>query len=81
MRLIRVAMAIVFLLIGVTIAALNPDPVHFDLLLTEFDLPLGLLVLAVLVGGVLMGGAVLAVSSLTLPRSNKTSTGNSANTK
>ena len=61
MRLIRLVAAIVFLLLGGVVGALNTQPVRLDLGVVQLDASLGVLVLVLLALGMLLGAALIAV--------------------
>ena len=62
MRLLRLVLAVLCIAFGVSVAALNDAPVRVDLLWTERDVPLGLLLLGVLLVGALLGGVAALLS-------------------
>ncbi len=62
MRLIRVLIALLCLVIGAAIGALNPQPVSLDLGMATAHATLGVCVLAALLVGVVIGGLALTVS-------------------
>ena len=56
MRLLIVFLLLLFVLLGAAFGALNGGLVHYDLLLTQTDLPKGVALLLALVIGWLLGG-------------------------
>ena len=54
-------MAIFATLLGLLVGTLNSDPVHLDLLWTQFTLPLGLAILLGFSLGVVMGLSILYI--------------------
>ena len=62
MRPLRALVAILFLLIGVALGALNSAPAMVDLGLLQVRAGLGVILLCTLLAGVLSGGLVMAVS-------------------
>lgn len=62
MRPLRALVAILFLLIGVAVGALNSAPAMVDLGLLQVRAGLGVILLCTLLAGVLSGGLVMAVS-------------------
>ncbi|TYT23884.1 DUF1049 domain-containing protein [Luteimonas viscosa] len=60
MRLLRILAALLFVLIGIAVGALNPQPVHLDLGFAVLDASLGVMLLAALLAGALCGGIALA---------------------
>src|SRR5690606_41296811 len=61
MRLIKVLLALLFVLAGVLFSALNRDPVRVDLGFTVLDTYLGAALLFALLAGALLAGLVLMV--------------------
>ena len=61
MRLIRLLVAIAFLLLGAVVGALNRQPVTLDFALGTVVVPLGVAVLSALLAGLLIGGTILSV--------------------
>ncbi len=64
MRLIRILIAIAFVVLGVLIGSLNEQRVRLDLGWTAIPASLGVLVLAALSIGVVAGGLMVALSSV-----------------
>ena len=64
MRLFRLLLAIAFLVAGIVVGALNPQPVSIDLGFTVLRASLGVSLILALLAGVVAGGVVLAASSL-----------------
>lgn len=64
MRLIRLAVAVLFLLSGGVLGVLNMQPIRLDLGLTQIDAALGVLVIVLLLAGTLLGAALLALDVL-----------------
>jgi lipopolysaccharide assembly protein A len=62
MRPLRALAALLFLIIGVVLGALNPEPVAVDLGLLHVRAGLGVMLLCMLLAGVLLGGLAMAVS-------------------
>lgn len=62
MRLLKSAIALLFVLFGVVFGALNRAPVHIDLWLRGIDTRLGLALLTVLLLGAVLGGLVVAAT-------------------
>ncbi|MFC7300244.1 lipopolysaccharide assembly protein LapA domain-containing protein [Cognatiluteimonas weifangensis] len=62
MRLIRLLIAILFLVAGLAIGGLNPQPVVLDLGIASLRATLGVSVLAGLLVGVVVGGLVLTTA-------------------
>jgi uncharacterized integral membrane protein len=62
MPLIKLALVVGFVALGILIAALNPDPVTLDLLAVQLDLPLGQLLLLGVLLGAWLGGMAVALS-------------------
>lgn len=62
MRSLRFLMAALCVAFGIAVAALNDDPVRVDLLWTNLELPLGLLLIGVLLLGALLGGLAALLS-------------------
>ena len=62
MRLIRLLVAVLFLAVGLTLGALNPQPVVLDLGIASWHATLGVGVLAALLAGVIAGGLVVTAS-------------------
>ncbi len=61
MRLIKLLIAICFVVFGVIFGALNKQMIHVDLWFRAFDARLGLTLLTVLFSGALLGGLVVTV--------------------
>lgn len=61
MRLLQILLAIAVILLGMVLAALNPEPVALDLWIGRFELSVGVLVLLSMLGGVLLGGAAVLI--------------------
>ena len=62
MRLIRLLIALVCLVAGVAVGAMNPQAVALDLGFVALPTTLGVAVIVALLLGVLVGGLVLAAS-------------------
>jgi uncharacterized integral membrane protein len=59
MRLLKSLIALMFVVLGVVFGALNRQVVHLDLWHAQYDVRLGLTLIAVLLGGALLGGLVV----------------------
>jgi len=70
MRLFRLLLAIAFLVAGIVVGALNPQPVAIDLGFTVLRASLGVSLILALLAGVVAGGLVL-VASVVLPLQQK----------
>jgi hypothetical protein len=66
MRLFRLLLAIAFLVAGIAVGALNPQPVSIDLGFTVLRASLGVSLILALLAGVIAGGLVV-VASVVLP--------------
>jgi lipopolysaccharide assembly protein A len=62
MRPLRALSALVFLLIGAALGALNPAPAMVDLGVGQVSAGLGVILLCTLLAGVLIGGMAISVS-------------------
>lgn len=62
MRPLRALAALLFLIVGVVLGALNPEPVVVDMGLFHLCAGLGVILLCVLLVGVLLGGLAITVS-------------------
>ena len=70
MRLFRLLLAIAFLVAGIAVGALNPQPVAIDLGFAVLRASLGVALILALLAGVVAGGLVL-VASVVLPLRQK----------
>ena len=66
MRLFRLLVAIAFLVAGIAVGALNPQPVSIDLGFTALRASLGVSLILALLAGVVAGGLVV-VAAVVLP--------------
>jgi lipopolysaccharide assembly protein A len=62
MRPLRALVAVLFLIVGIVLGALNPTPVAVDLGLFHIRAGLGVVLLSTLLAGVLVGGLAMAAS-------------------
>jgi lipopolysaccharide assembly protein A len=62
MRVLRLLLAILSIAAGVTLGALNPDPVSIDLGLVVLHSTLGIVLLSSLLAGALAAGIVLVLT-------------------
>lgn len=70
MRPLRALVALLFLIVGVVLGALNPDHVTLDLGLAHIRAGLGVILLCTLLVGVLLGGLAMT-ASVVLPMRRK----------
>jgi hypothetical protein len=70
MRLFRLLLAIAFLVAGIAVGALNPQPVSIDLGFSVLRASLGVALILALLAGVVAGGLVL-MASVVLPLRQK----------
>ena len=66
MRLFRLLVAIAFLVAGIAVGALNPQPVSIDLGFTVLRASVGVSLILALLAGVVAGGLVV-VAAVVLP--------------
>lgn len=58
-KLLSLAFTVAFMLFGLFLGVFNPHRVHFDLLLVQFDFPLGLAMAVLLIAGMLLGALLI----------------------